>query len=301
MQRLKKFFSKLSFNRRAAGAFMVVLAAVFGVYKFTGNNTYKNSAMITNRAGTSGGTGIILRSSKSESTILTNDHVCKLLLKENSGSIQTVYGTFQPTSVTESELSDLCMVTVADNLYTTTRISEIAPTRNDEASISGHPALMPTVLSKGQFSGRALIKVTTGFRQCTEAEQKNPDTALICIFLGGFPVMKSYESVLVTATIMPGSSGSGVYDSSNNLAGVVFAGSGELGYAWTVPYEQLIYFIYTESRTLRRQNLTQNFDLFPSTEESKRLLNARIKCREAKDEAIIDVCNLLKRDNIYGN
>jgi V8-like Glu-specific endopeptidase len=43
-------------------------------------------------------------------------------------------------------------------------------------------------------------------------------------FVGGIPDIMQYDSTLVTATIMPGSSGSGVYNENKELAGVVFAG-----------------------------------------------------------------------------
>jgi S1-C subfamily serine protease len=264
------------------------------------NDPRAASVKITNRAGNSGGTGIILSSSKAESNILTNDHVCKLL-KQNGGLVITKTQSFQVTSIVESEVSDLCLVQVSDDLGVQTSITNSPPETYDIATVSGHPALLPNVVTTGHYSGRSIIQVMTGMKKCEEADMEDPNKLILCAFFGGLPVIKSYESVLVTATIMPGSSGSGVYNSSNELAGVVFAGSGELGYAWTVPYQQLLNFVNRERLDLKKQYLSQEINIFEQKGEFKHIKELLQKCNTAKKEVIINFCNIISRDMTWRN
>lgn len=280
---------------------LATLTAGYALYNTHGSNKHDISAAsvkIVNRGMTSGGTGIILSSTKSESTVLTNDHVCRLL-KNGGGLVVTDKEQYQAATITEFELSDLCLVTVADNLGVETQLSKKKPAAYDSATISGHPALMPNVLSKGHFSGSAVIQVMTGMIACTPEELGDERTGLVCVLLGGMPVIKSYESTLVTATIMPGSSGSAVYNSKNQLSGVVFAGSGEFGYAWTVPYEQVLNFLNRERTTLTKQNLSQEIDIFGTKGQTKTIKEVLQTCVTAQDEVVINFCNLIKRDMIW--
>lgn len=105
---------------------LATLTAGYALYSTHGSNKHDISAAsvkIVNRAMTSGGTGIILSSTKSESTVLTNDHVCRLL-KNGGGLVVTDKEQYQAATITESELSDLCLVTVADNLGVETQLSK---------------------------------------------------------------------------------------------------------------------------------------------------------------------------------
>lgn len=257
------------------------------------------SVKIVNRAMNSGGTGIILSSNKSESSILTNDHVCRLVKKAGGLVLTADGGQYQATSIIESEVSDLCLLQVSDDLGVDTEVSPKAPKMYDVATVSGHPALMPNVLSSGHVSGRAIIQVMTGMRPCTVEEASNPSTMMICAFFGGLPVVKSYESVLVTATIMPGSSGSGVYNKNKELSGVVFAGSTEFGYAWMVPYEQVLNFLNREHTHLTKQTLSQEIDIFGSQDDSKKMKEVLQKCSSATDDQILNFCAIIKRDEIW--
>lgn len=296
---MKEWFNKLT-TMQLIGGYLVLLSLTGLVLMNINNksNIHQNSVMITNRAVNHGGTGIILKSDKNESTILTNDHVCKVV-KGSGGIVRTAFGDYQVSSILESELSDLCLLTVAADLGINTKVAKVGPSFYDKAVISGHPALMPNVLSTGHFSGRSIIQVMTGFRPCTDDENSNPTLGMICAFFGGFPVVKSYESVLVTATIMPGSSGSGVYNKNNQLSGVVFAGSGELGYAWTVPYEQVVNFLTIESLSLKRQNIDNTMNLFAGPDDSKKIKEVLKKCAIETSEIILNYCNMLKKDTLW--
>lgn len=276
---------------------ILLVAAGIHMHYVNNNDMRSASVKITNRAMNSGGTGIILHSDTSESTILTNDHVCRLV-KKDGGLVLSGTNQYQVTAIIESKLSDLCLLTVADNLNASVEISPVAPNVYDSATVSGHPALFPNVLSYGHFSGRNIIQVMTEMRPCTPEDMNDPKLGIVCAYLGGIPVVKSYESVLVTATIMPGSSGSGVYNSKEQLSGVVFAGSSEFGYAWTVPYEQVCNFLFREVGYLKKQQLSQEVNLF-GEDDQKKMKDVLKKCASATDEIVVKYCEIIKSDVLY--
>lgn len=207
------------------------------------------TVMITNRAGTGGGSGSVIETDSGESKILTNAHVCEGALKKG-GVVTKVNGEKHlVTGYYLSDEHDLCLVTVAADLHDKVDIASSAPSIYDEATITGHPSLMPNVINKGHFGGRMIISIMTGMRKCTESELKDPRSGFLCMLIGGMPVIKTFESAVVSATIMPGSSGSAVLNSNNELSGVVFAGNSRgLSYALIVPYEAVRNFLSKEMK-----------------------------------------------------
>jgi hypothetical protein len=264
------------------------------------NDIRSSSVMITNRAETSGGTGVIIESTSSLSTILTNAHVCRVV--EKGGLVKSQMGNFQVTAYKKAQSADLCLITVASDLGVNTEIARSAPRFYEKSTVSGHPGLHPNVISEGHFSGRRIIDVLTGFRKCTDEDLKK-GLGMLCFLLGGIPEVRSYESVLVTATIMPGSSGSGVYNSNQALAGLVFAGSGDFGYAWTVPYEQISNFLKAEARQTPFATPDQSVNLFGEpSEEELTFKQLREACKQPGMNLIKEVkevCELVERDLLW--
>ena len=252
MNTLKALFAALATGAKRNKLILIIAAAIIATGALSIKSAFgpklndprAASVMITNRAGNHGGTGAILLSLPTESTIITNAHVCAIAVE--GAIVKTRNAEYQVSSYKISLRSDLCLITVAADLGVQTEITSIPPKMYDRMLISGHPALLPNVVTEGHFSGRRIIQVMTGFKKCSEEDLAGPD-GVMCAFFGGIPQVKSYESVLVSATIMPGSSGSGVYDSTNRIAGLVFAGSGDLAYGWTVPYEQVVNFVNNEA------------------------------------------------------
>ena len=230
----------------------LALFAILGLnYKGTsGPNVSSNdelasrSVKIVRNDGRSGGTGSILRSYASESEILTNSHVCEVI--ENGGMVITEKSTHRVTSYYQSNAHDLCIVKVAANLGMDTPVAQKAPESYTQATVSGHPRLLPNVVTKGHFSGRESIEILTKIRPCT-ADDMNGADVVLCAAIGGIPVITRYEAQLVTALIQPGSSGSAVFNDEGEISAVVFAGAGGLSYAFTVPYEQVANFVFRES------------------------------------------------------
>jgi len=285
---------------------VLVLGYTFFHTKKNTNDIGSNAVMITNRAMNHGGTGLVYNSSTHKSWILTNDHVCKVV--KDGGSVLAQKGNYQVHSIVESKQSDLCVVSVLDDLKVNTVLSSTAPKVYDDVLVSGFPALMPNVISKGHLSGRAVIPVFIGVKPCTEEDiQNNP---LMCVFLGGTPIIKYYESVLTSATIMPGSSGSGVYNVNKELIGVVFAGQGDFGYSWTVPYEQVVNFLTSEAQTLTEDFVDQRLKIESKSETETAVTTRDLieKCKKLNYnndltpenlKKLKEVCSLVSKDMIW--
>lgn len=212
----------------------------------------ENTVMITNLSRTSGGSGSVIQSDKVFSEILTNKHVCDVV--QNGGIVTKEDGTVGTVlKYITSNQHDLCLITVSGNLKANAELSSTPPEGYESAVVSGHPHLNPLTMSKGHFSDKRIISVLTGMRLCTDAEKTDPDTELFCLVTGGFPIIRQYEATFVTATIMPGSSGSAVYKQDGKIAAVIFAGAGDFGYGYAVPYEYVYNFLTTERLTLELQ------------------------------------------------
>lgn len=259
-----------------------------------GNDVHLNAVKVTNVAGNHGGTGIVLQSSDTNSYVLTNSHVCGVV--ESGGLVSGNSGSFMVSGYKKSLQHDLCIIRVTGNLGYSTKVASRPPNLYyEKAYISGHPSLYPNVVSNGKFSGKDIITILIGMRPCTEAEASDESTVMYCALLGGLPILKQYQSTLVSATIMPGSSGSGVYNSDRELSGVAFAGSGSLGYAWTVPYEYMKNFLNTEQFTLKFEVPSNEIDPFANADKkakNEEVLMERLKkvCKTASRDKIKDLC-----------
>jgi len=291
MKRSKKL------NMNAAGILIGIGLLIGAMVAISGGKNSKptsTSVMITNNAKNSGGSGVILTSSATKSSILTNSHVCGVV--ESGGLVVTSDGEYQVAEYTRSQSSDLCLITVNADLNAETAIAESAPKMFESASVVGHPALLPTVVTNGHFSGRKSIDIMTGVRPCSK-EERSGELSFICFLLGGMPVITHYETIVVTATIMPGSSGSGVFNSKNELMALVFAGGGGLSYAFTVPLEQVRNFLETELKTAVPSKPKSSFGLSELISSSK----VRRTCvqRRAESEAIDKLCSAIERSLIW--
>ena len=190
---------------------------------------------------------------ENESEILTNRHVCEVV--QNGGKVIFTNGERHLIkSLKKDSDHDLCIIVVPTKAKNKASIASTRPLFYEEATISGHPSLLPNVVTKGHFSGTQLIEVFVGIRECTKEEESAAYD--MCAFFGGMPVIETYESVLVTATIMAGSSGSGVYNSNGELAALAFAGTRGLSYAYVVPYEFVITFVSQNTKGKNRATFT---------------------------------------------
>ncbi len=176
-----------------------------------------------------GGTGVTLNSSTSLSQVLTNKHVCEVI--RHKGYVQKDSGeVFQVLSFRQSSIHDLCEIDVAGDLKGGVSLASRSPASFDDAIIAGHPGLIPTIILSGHFSHKVAISV-----------QGEP-----------LPIEAQATDILIS----PGSSGSAVYNSDGDLAGLVFAGSGQVGFGFIVPYEYVYLFLMHELMDLSPQYIT---------------------------------------------
>lgn len=209
---------------------------------------------ITNLQGTSGGSGVIVSHNPHESFVLTNAHVCGVV--ENSGFVHTDYAKYLVESFAKSRVHDLCLIRVASDLHYSVLLAPHSPEIYTKSYVSGHPHLLPTIITEGHFSGRRTIQLMVGVRDCTKEDLQNPATRGFCIFFGQLPIFRNFDSQVISPTILPGSSGSGVYDSEGKLSGLVFAGTQGLSYAMIVPWEYIFNFFFLEEKFVQHPSNT---------------------------------------------
>ncbi len=193
----------------------------------------KTSAMITLENKRSGGSGVIIKSLPNMSWVLTNKHVCQLI--QNGGLVTTDQGSYPVYSFQVYSRHDLCLIKVLANLHQNNRLAERSPELYSGVVIAGHPALLPTIITRGHFTSHMIIQLMIDTKKCDGSE--TGDDSFMCALTGQKPVVQSYEAQPVTATIMAGSSGSGVFNNRGEISGLVFAGSEGLSYGFIVPYE----------------------------------------------------------------
>lgn len=223
------------------------------------NELRKNTVKVTGKNSKSGGTGVIIASSKSSSRILTNAHVCDVAKK--GGYVHTWKGKYAVKKYAKSKKHDLCILQVSQDLETKVRLAYSAPEEGDDIVVSGHPRLMPQMLSYGHLSGTMHITMFSGIRKCTPKDYKKHP--FICWWFEGMPIIREYETSSVSAMIAPGSSGSAVYNSSDELVGLVFAGHGRgVSYGITVPYSYLRAFMRTPTKKLKWKVVDKGRSIF---------------------------------------
>lgn len=196
----------------------------------------KASVMVVNSQMNSGGTGVILDSHIGVSHVLTNKHVCQLI--QTGGHIITDDGeTHSIDGFRVYKKHDLCLLETLNDLGVNIKVANEAPKVYDTSVVVGHPALLPTIFTLGHFSQRKTIDVMVDVQRCDGTEQG--EEALACMFMGGKPVVKRFQSQVTSSLIMPGSSGSPVYNEKGELSALVFAGSQGLSYGFLVPWEYI--------------------------------------------------------------
>lgn len=262
------------------------------------NKVRENTVMLLSANRRSGGSGSILSSSTHKSIVLTNRHVCNLFTKGGIVVKQTTKEEHLVVSYKRSKAHDLCLVEVYADLKGGIELAEKAPEKLDSAIISGHPGLRPISLTTGAFSETEFLEVFVGLRKCTE---KEAETELVCLFLGAYPLIERYESVLVTAFIMPGSSGSAVYNKSGELSGVVFAGSRGLSFASIVPYEYVANFLNSEASKLVSEFPSNVLTAAEDSEQEKILKRCEslFGLDDKQTKEIKKVCETIQRSAIW--
>lgn len=245
-----------------------------------------HTVMITNLNGNSGGSGTVIYSDEVKSLVLTNGHVCGVV--KNGGVIIGAEGKAAVVSYKISQLHDLCVIQTSAVVGEAARLNKFIPRPFDDATTIGHPHLMPTIITKGHLAGHQTIQVMIGARDCTEAEKNDQGGAgMFCALFGKLPLVKNYDAVATSTLIQPGSSGSAVYSEAGTIEAVIFAGSGDIGFGYAVPFEYIYTFLHDELKSLPSLHPDSTLMFANSVTSNRELIQKMIdKC--VNDERLKD-------------
>ena len=223
-----------------ATLFLTTTALAEIVNPKTTEDFYRTSVKVYGANGRSGGTGSIFKSFNKASHILTNKHVCRLI--EQGGFVSYKGKKYPVTHYKKFTEHDLCLVRIETNLNIELAISGTLLNVSQTVMVSGHPNLLPHILTKGHASEDLDINLVVGIKKCTKEDKKKD--ASVCFWFGGKPVIKTMAATVVSNLIKPGSSGSGVFNEKGELVGVVYAGNGRgFSHGFIVPHLFVLYFI----------------------------------------------------------
>ena len=225
------------------------------------------TVMISDKAKESGGSGVIFRSGENNSLVLTNSHVCDGM--ETGGLVTTSVGEYPIERFKRSKVHDICLVQVVGNLKHQTVLAQEAPKFGSKLRISGHPFLLPAMVTEGHSSKNLEITLITGVEKCTQEEME--ESPMFCFWFGGMPIIKSYNSMATSIMIAPGNSGSGVFDDNGRLVGLAFAGIGRgVSHGFVVPVEYLKLFVSEEINKLKWIEANGSTRLFDVSKKTNR-------------------------------
>ncbi len=252
------------------------------------------TVMVTSLAMDHGGSGSIIEHSPTGSTVLTNKHVCEVV--KSGGIVQSEAGNAYVVSYKMSEAHDLCLIRVQVDLKHSTRVASSLPVPYEEVTVSGHPHLLPTIMTPGHVSSKRVIQVMLGARDCTEAEMNDPATAMFCALIGKIPLVKSFEAISLSNLIQPGSSGSGVYNAGGRISAVIFAGDGDMAFGYAVPLEYVYNFVNFESKRIAPTKVDSSLSFSQMVPDRKAFIEKVTKvCSESSPEvkaSISKICGL---------
>ena len=83
---------------------------------------------------------------------------------------------------------------------------------------------------------------------------------------------------------MPGSSGSAIYNEKGEISALVFAGQGDLGYAFAVPVEYIYAFLGTEISSLEIQYPTFAPGKSDPSEDSDKVKKIKEACQLVRSD-----------------
>lgn len=216
--------------------------------KVTAKSLNNVTVMVSNKTKSSGGSGVILKSSDKGTLVLTNSHVCGVL-KKDGGLISTNKGDFLVERYKRSNKHDICLVEIVSDLNKSTKIANNVEF-GEKVYVSGHPYLLPNTLTEGYLSNALEITLLIDVKKCTEKEMKN--SAFLCFWYNGMPIIKNFTAQTTSAFIAPGNSGSGVFNEKGEIIGLAFAGIGRgISHGLIVPLEYIKLFMNEEEKELK--------------------------------------------------
>lgn len=240
--------SKLFKNLIAAG-FVLVGTVASGLFVLQLQQTPEELVAskvvrVANYAGTSGGTGFLVKGNSGKTYILTNAHVCEL--SEKTKLFTHEEGRPVARRIIEvSEVADLCLLEADPSSEGLDLATDVQP--QQFVKIIGHPLLKPVTIEEGRISFKEQVDVL-GFviendeqREACAGPTKRIEKVNFFFFQIDACII-SQMAYMVNAVSYPGNSGSPVVDERGDVVGVLFA-SNNKNWSFVVPLEEVKAFL----------------------------------------------------------
>lgn len=192
-----------------------------------------------------GGTGFLVKNDAGRAFIITNRHVCKGTMQlDGSVKIKTAEETIKRKVIEISDKSDLCIIEAGPHQEPLEMARDYS--LDDDAYVMGHPHLQPLTFVHGELVADVTIGMLHHYITPNEPDCSGPGLHAEKIDMVFFQInvcIEDYKSILTTARIFPGNSGSPVVDNRGKVIGVIFTGNNSTNYGYAVPLDQLRTFI----------------------------------------------------------
>ena len=191
-------------------------------------------------AGNHGGTGFLAKMPSGRTLMVSNRHVCEVA---ENGLIAAHYPDNPSRStvikvIESSSVTDLCLLEGIPGIEGMPVAKFYNPKKR--IAVVGHPRLQPATFTEGYAYSRETVKAM----EPVSAKECKQKIESIDTLFGPIPVcVEELEAWKSTVVILPGSSGSPVFNAEAEIVGVMFAGEEETHWGIFVPIEDLKAFI----------------------------------------------------------
>ena len=190
----------------------------------------------------SGGTGFAVKTAKGKTVTVSNAHVCAVA---DNGKVAARWdnGRYTILDVLEvDEKHDLCLMSGLPGEIEGFDLAWQDVDINDPIYVIGHPLLYPNTYSEGLVRERLGLFLTLIIapKDREECESQKLEYREYKSLFGTVAVCgQTFDSFGTSVRIMPGNSGSPVFNFKGEVVGVVFAGDTRTGDGSYVPLEYL--------------------------------------------------------------